>query len=633
MILMTADGPSPQVLALPEGDQARIVVVGAGAGGVELALSMEGRLRREIHKRGRRPASLEVTLVGRRLMPQHAEGVRHIFEGMLERRGIKTILGTSIAYATPTHLHCSDGSTIQYDEAIWCTAAGAQKWLYETTLALDPGGFIAVHPTLESINTPGVFASGDVAAVLEHPRPKAGVFAVRQGMPLTNNLRRALRAEPLVPFVPQASFLGLIGGGDVATCVASRGLLAYEAPWLWTLKDWIDRTWMHAYTEGLPPPMMTKMAQPPPSAVALASGRDALDALAHASMRCGGCGAKVGVSVLQRVMARLREGDHLPPDPPEVLLGLDSPDDCAVLAPSKLASVHTVDFFRALIDDPFVFGQIACNHALSDCHAMNAKPTGALAIAVVPFGLDAKVEESLFQMMAGAAKALRESGCPLLGGHSCEGADLSLGFCVTGSIEASHVLRKSGLEAGDKLVLTKPIGTGVLFAAHMRGAAQGAHMAAATRGMLTSNAGAARVLAEHGATACTDVTGFGLLGHLFEMASASRARVALDMARLPLLPGALDLVTRGYMSSLQPSNLRLRRAIANEQAALAHPAYPLLFDPQTAGGLLSAVPAAQADACVQALVAAGYGETAIVGEVLQVLGEGVCVPHLVECRL
>ena len=213
---------------------------------------MEGRLRREIHKRGRRPASLEVTLVGRRLMPQHAEGVRHIFEGMLEQRGIKTILGTSIAYATPTHLHCSDGSTIQYDEAIWCTAAGAQKWLYETTLALDPGGFIAVHPTLESINTAGVFASGDVAAVLEHPRPKAGVFAVRQGMPLTNNLRRALRAEPLVPFIPQASFLGLIGGGDVATCVASRGLLAYEAPWLWTLKDWIDRTWMNEVAWVLP---------------------------------------------------------------------------------------------------------------------------------------------------------------------------------------------------------------------------------------------------------------------------------------------------------------------------------------------------------------------------------------------
>lgn len=194
--------------------------------------------------------------------------------------------------------------------------------LYDTSLALDPNGFIAVHPTLESVNTPGVFAAGDVAAVLEHPRPKAGVFAVRQGTPLTNNLKHSLRGEALAPFIPQSTFLGLIGGGDMDTCVASRGLMALESNardggWLWTLKDWIDRTWMHAYTTGLPPPM-SKMNVPPPSAVALASGSDALDALAHASMRCGGCGAKVGVSVLQRVMQRLKEGDHLPEDPPEV---------------------------------------------------------------------------------------------------------------------------------------------------------------------------------------------------------------------------------------------------------------------------------------------------------------------------
>jgi len=580
-----------------------------------------------------------VTLVGRnkQAMPQHAAGVREIFEGLLARRGIRTLLGTSIACATPTALHCDGGQPpIPYDEVIWCTAAGAQKWLYDTSLALDPNGFIAVHPTLESVNTPGVFAAGDVAAVLEHPRPKAGVFAVRQGTPLTNNLKHSLRGEALAPFIPQSTFLGLIGGGDMDTCVASRGLMALESNardggWLWTLKDWIDRTWMHAYTTGLPPPM-SKMNVPPPSAVALASGSDALDALAHASMRCGGCGAKVGVSVLQRVMQRLKEGDHLPEDPPEVLLGLDTPDDCAVLAPSSLASVHTVDFFRSLIDDPFVFGQIAANHALSDCHAMNAKPTGALAVAVVPYGLDAKVEESLFQMMAGAAKALKASGCALLGGHSCEGADLSLGFCVTGHIAAKAVLRKSGLQAGDHLVLTKPLGTGVLFAADMRGAAQGAHMAAATRSMLTSNEVAARILAEHGAAACTDVTGFGLLGHLYEVAAASKARVTVDMGALPLLPGALALVQAGFMSSLQPSNLRLRRAIGNERATLAHPAYPLLFDPQTAGGLLSAVPKDNAAACMTALVAAGYPETAVIGEVVDVLGEGVCVPHLIECK-
>lgn len=560
----------------------------------------------------------------------------------MTERSIRLLLGTQVTHATPRELHCSDGSTIEYDEAIWCTQGGAQEWLRETGLTLDEEGFIAVHPTLESTSTAGVFACGDVAAVLEHPRPKAGVFAVRQGPPLTANLRRKLRGEPIEPFTPQKSFLGLIGAGD-GQCVASRGRMAITGRWLWTLKDWIDRHWMHGYQDGLRETgamgggeeagggvgMGIQSSEPSP--VALAAGDEALEKLSHASMRCGGCGAKVGVSILSQVMQRLRDGGHLPPNPPEVLLGLDAPDDCAVLAPSNLASVHTVDFFRSLIDDPYVFGQVAANHALSDCHAMNAAPTGALAIAVVPYGLDAKVEENLFQMMAGAAKALTEAGCALLGGHSCEGADLSLGFCVTGTVPASTELRKSGLERGQKLLLTKPLGTGTLFAAHMRGAAQGCWMAAATKSMLSSNAKAAGVLANHGARACTDVTGFGLLGHLYEVCSASQARVVLRMGHVPLLPGARECVERGIFSSLQPANLRLKRGVSNEKEALAHPVYPLLFDPQTAGGLLAAVPAEHADACVAALCAAGYPETAIIGEVRDEVPEGVCVPALIEC--
>ena len=235
-------------------------------------------------------------------------------------------------------------------------------------------------------------------------------------------------------------------------------------------------------------------------------------------------------------------------------------------------------------------------------------------------------------MMAGASAALKEANCALLGGHSCEGADLSLGFCVTGRLAATDALKKAGLAAGQRLILTKPLGTGVLFAAHMRGKAAGGWMQAATASMLLSNAEGARVLAAHGAVACTDVTGFGLAGHLFELASASQARVALDMGSLPLLPGAQELVAAKIFSSLQPANLRTRRAIANEGAALSHPAYPLIFDPQTAGGLLSAVPADRVEACLAALREAGYAHAADVGEVVEILPEGVCAPQLLECR-
>lgn len=617
----------------PGGEPIRLVVVGGGAGGVELALAVQARLG-PLRGAASSEVRVQVSLVSRnaQVMPQHSPGVRAIFERVLRERGVTLRAGKEVARASETHLHCTDGAAIEYDEVIWCTQGGAQQWLKDTGLELDAHGFIAVQPTLASTNCATVFAAGDVAAVLEHPRPKAGVFAVRQGPPLAANLRRQLLGQPPLPFAPQSSFLGLIGTGD-GGCVASRGALAYEAAWLWELKDWIDRSWMAGYSSHLP--AMEEEAGAEPPLVAHAAGGDALESLSHTSMRCGGCGAKVGATVLSRVMARLQESGHVHGGPKgAVLLGLDDPDDCAVLAPTRLASVHTVDFFRSFISDPYVFGQVAANHALSDCHAMVAQPVGALAIAVVPYGLELKVEEALFQMMSGACKVLHEAGCALLGGHTCEGVELSLGFCVTGHADAKQLLHKGGLEAGQALLLTKPVGTGALFAAHMRRAAAGPHVAAALKGMLTSNDAAAKCLLRHAATSCTDVTGFGLLGHLVEMAKASNARVALRLDAVPLLPGALECVRRGIFSSLQPANLRLKRAVSNEAAALRHPAYPLLFDPQTAGGLLASVPAAQAQACVAELRRLGYEAAAVVGQVTEVLpDEAACALSLVDIVL
>ena len=209
------------------------------------------------------------------VLPQHSVAVRAIFEKILTERGVRSLLGKCVTGASDTELLCADGERIPFDEAIWCTQGGAQDWLRGTQLALDEGGFIAVQPTLESTNCPDVFAAGDVAAVLEHPRPKAGVFAVRQGPPLTVNLRARLLGQPTVPFTPQTRFLGLIGAGD-GNCVASKGPMALEARWLWDLKDWIDRTWMGMYSHNLP--RMVEEPEAPP-AVAHAAGSDALQAL------------------------------------------------------------------------------------------------------------------------------------------------------------------------------------------------------------------------------------------------------------------------------------------------------------------------------------------------------------------
>eukprot|EP00911_Craspedida_sp_UC1_P001878 UC1_evm1s1442 len=653
-----------------------LTVVGGGAGGVELTLAMQERLLADLSKhdsdsssssgRGGGEKLLRVMLVtrGSRLMTQHSAATAAIFERILRQRGVTVLLSHAVERVESSTLivpgaASADTRRIPFDECIWCTQAGAQEWLRKNSaLSLDEGGFIRVTEALESVNQANIFAAGDVAS-LPSERPKAGVFAVRAGPILAHNIRQAVLGRRrggdssnsdnsllgrvlrfglgrssifstsesaansaagslgLRVYRPQRTFLGIIGTGRRSCAVASVGALAVDGAWLWELKDWIDRKWMAGYTHDLP---RMQMPSSPVPEVAHAAGPDALQALSHASMRCGGCGAKVGATVLSRVMQRLRPRLHQRPIG-EVLVGLDAPDDAAIVSPLQagLVGVHTVDFFRAFIDDPYVFGQVAANHALSDCHAMCAEARTALAVAVVPYAVEAKVEESLFQMMAGACEALRESGCALVGGHTCEGVELALGFAVNGAVKREHALTKGGMVPGQVIILTKPVGTGTLFAAEMRMRARGEWIAAAVDSMRMSNRKGALCLRRHGATSCTDVTGFGVAGHLLEMLKASDAAAELLLDRVPLLPGALACVRAGVFSSLQPANLRLKRGIVNERTALQHPVYPLLFDPQTAGGLLASVPADNAEECVRDLHAMGYVKACVVGRVVEPL--------------
>ncbi len=218
-----------------------------------------------------------------------------------------------------------------------------------------------------------MFAAGDCASVTAHPRPKAGVFAVRHGPPLAENLRRALLGQALKPFTPQRRYLSILGTGD-GNAVATRGSWAIEGRWVWRWKDHIDRKWMRMYREPPAKPMdMSARAAPPDPALADA---EAKRLLADIGMRCGGCGAKVGSGVLERVLARLD------PSPfPNVAIGLDAPDDAAMIeVPAGRALVQSVDFFRTFIDDPFTFGEVAAVHALGDVWAMGAgaaRRTGA----------------------------------------------------------------------------------------------------------------------------------------------------------------------------------------------------------------------------------------------------------------
>ena len=570
----------------------RIAVIGGGAGGVELLLSVRARLLAETGR-----ADLRfVLLTDGEVLEKHTPRVRAAFRRALAARGVDLTEHRRVRALRPGTIELVDGTAVMADAVLVTTDAAPPAWFGATALALDAGGFIAVGPTLQAGNDADVCAVGDCAALVATPREKAGVFAVRAGPPLAANLRRRARGEATRAWRPQRRHLALISTGE-RYAVASRGAFKAEGAWLWTLKDWIDRRWMRMYQDA-------------DRIVARMSARAAAPAPVE-PMRCGGCGAKIGPRPLTRALARLApaRGD-------DVVIGLDAPDDAAVIAPPAAGHlVQTVDFFRAFIDDPYVLGEIAANHALNDVFAMGGNPRHAMATAVIPDGPAGKVEETLFQLLAGARACLDREGVALVGGHSSEGAELAIGFAVTGEVAPDRIMRKAGLRAGDALVLTRPLGTGILFAAAMRARARARWIAPALAAMRRSNRAAAASLMAHGARAMTDVTGFGLVGHLGEMLAASGAEAELALAALPLYDGVDALARAGESSTLLPENLALAGLLRGE----VEPAMrAVLFDPQTAGGLLAGIPAERADACVAALRAAGHAHAALIGRVRRV---------------
>ncbi len=573
--------------------QIRLAIVGAGAGGVELALALDHRARNLDGRRGR----LQILLCNdrERILPSHNARVQRIFERILRAREIETHHGFRVRSFDGGELIGEDGGGVAADAVVWVTHASPAPWLRESGLDLDDAGFIRVAPTLQSLSHPEVFAAGDIAAVVDFPRPKSGVFAVRQGLPLARNLHRRIDGGALAPYRPQRQFLSLISTGD-RYAVASRGPWAFAGRWCWRLKDRIDRRFVRRFSE-LP---------------AMPVDDDTAPDLAP--MRCGGCGSKLGRGVLEPVLERIAAESGI-----DLRGGLEQADDAALVdVPEGAALIQTVDHFSSFVDDPYLFGRIAANHALGDLYAMGVPPHSALVSASVAFGGERQQASDLYLLLSGVVATLRANETRLLGGHSGEAAQMSCGLSVNGFAEPLGLWRKRGLRPGDALLLTKPLGSGMLFAADMRGRARGDWIDRALEVMLQGNREAMRVLRGFEVRACTDVTGFGLAGHLFEMTRASGVAAEVLLPDLPLLDGTPELAAAGLASSLQPQNLRLRHQIDDPQGLAGNARYPLLFDPQTAGGLLAGVPAERAAEAVAALRATGFAQAAVVARAIAV---------------
>lgn len=584
-----------------ERGRCRLVAVGAGAGGVELAFAFRARLERE----GLRDGSVLLLESGPRVLPGYPAGAARRVEVNARARGIEIRLNARVAEARATELVLADGERISFDALVWVVGAASLPLFHEAGVALDPRGFVRVRRTLQLLEHEDVFAVGDCAS-LEGAADlaKAGVYAVRQGPVLTANLRARLMGQPLEPYRPQRDFLSLLNLGD-GRAIGSKWGVSVEGRSVFALKDRIDRRFVERFQVlredgGLTP----TFAKGP--------------AMGGADMVCGGCAAKVGESTLSRALERLGAASD-----PSVILGLGVPDDVAAVATERgEIVVSSVDGFRAFTDDPYLVGRVGAVNAASDLWAKGATPRWALASVEIPELEPARAEETLYQTLAGARAALDADGITLVGGHTTSGTALHVGFAVQGTApSADALMRKGGVSPGERLLLTKPLGTGVLFFADMRGRARSEWMEAAVASMLRSNAAAARVARAHAATACTDVSGFGLAGHLGEMLRASKCAAMLDLAALPLLPGAGALLARGDRSTFHPENAKSRRALRIDPSAQSHPALDILFDPQTSGGLLFAVPAERADETLAALHAAGDGDAALIGEVTAPRGD------------
>ena len=298
--------------------------------------------------------------------------------------------------------------------------------------------------------------------------------------------------------------------------------------------------------------------------------------------RGGGCGCKLGRSALVEALALVPQA----PDP-DVLAGFDRAEDAAVYrVRDDLAIVASVDFFTPIVDDPATFGAIAATNALSDLHAMGASPILALAVAAYPD--DADPHDLAVLMRAGAEAALAD-GCPVLGGHTIADPEPKYGLAVVGTVHPDRILSNAAGTPGDLLILTKPLGTGVIVTAEKAGCGDPLAMEAAVATMLESNRLAAEAAREGGVRCATDVTGFGLVGHLSEMVSASGVGARVRAASVPLLPGARELAARGVMTGGARRNRAFADSLVDVSPGVPVEVEDLLHDPQTSGGLLLAV--------------------------------------------
>ncbi|MQQ09986.1 selenide, water dikinase SelD [Epibacterium sp. SM1979] len=560
---------------------AHVAVIGGGVAGAELILAMAYSLR----ERGRLGTTTLIDSAA--ALTAIPEAAARIVRNQLSALGVSLIENAKITRVWPHSITLTDGREVQSDFTTGAAGARPYGWLQETGLALSDG-FVDVNAMLQS-SDPHIFATGDCAHLTQSPRPKAGVYAVRQAPILYHNLRAMITGDRLKPYKAQKDYLKLISLGGKSALGEKFGT-PFSGPQIWRWKNHIDQSFMAQFRDLIP--------QDPPKLPAEYT-EDLPNALANNTVS-GSCKTKLDhTSPAQHLPCQTRCADI------EHLQG----DSAAMVDVQGKRQVVVTDHMTMLTLDPILNTRIAASHALGRIWATGAQPKTATVTVTLPPMTPSLQSRTLQEVMTVAAEVFEQAGAQIITGHSAAGQELALGFTVTGDLQGP-ASTLAGAQPGDALILTKALGTGVLWAAERQAKANGGDLADAIAQMLRPLGPSAQILSK--AHAMTHVGSLGLLGHLQALCAASNCGAQITTHHIPVLPGVASLLDAGLRAPLDCAN---RTGFASDRTAP-----DVLFDPQTCGGLLAAVAPDYIDAVIDALDAQDE-PAAVIGQITNKTGD------------
>ena len=584
-------------------DTLRVAVVGGGVASAEIGCCLAARFFQrntigdQLDQAMLRFSDLQISLISANQIGQELKpSTQRRLNQELFQYSIESINHQRITQIDNGQLSFTDQSVKAFDLVIWATGAVATPLLQSIDLPKDDRGFLLTDTDLRSIADAKIFAVGDAGTIRQNPTPKAGVYAVRQGPILWENLRRILQNKTSISYSPQTGFLKLINVGRSRAIGEYQGW-SFAGRLAWKLKMRIDTKFMAMYQD------YQMMAE--------AAGKES-----DHQMNCLGCGGKLSSDVLKETLkSSLAKAAATATATDQVLIGLEQADDAAVLQFGQETVALTTDYFASPLDDPYLFGQMVAIHSLSDLFAMGSAPVAALVNLEIPFGHPRGQRRLATELMAGITDELAKSHSSLIGGHSIEGPRLAAGLTAIGQ-QKRPATRKGDLQPRDCLVLTKPLGIGLALAAHMRNELQADEFTELVHVLRQSNSIALPVIEKFQIGSITDVTGFGLLGHLIEMINASHLSAQIELNQVPQMSFVKRLVELGIASSLAPSNQALAAGL-NVKYDLDDWRVATLFDPQSCGGLLIGVHTDRLESLLTYLHNSGFSQAACVGHVSQ----------------